>query len=315
MNTHPAKPQAPETAGFMRRLLGDYHVTGVFWYRFHSRGLQVIPEWSKRPIIIIFTSFFFVALRRIRAAVAVNLEPVLGPSGWWERQRRIWRTLKTFAWCLTERYESLNGDLDLDAVIEGSELWEEVLVGDKGLIVVTAHIGHWEVGAQLPTLREGQTVHVVREAELDPKAQDLIRELMLEHSGGRFQVHFSDEADTTFGARLLAALRRGDIVALQGDRPRAGGQTLTTRMFDHDYSVPLGPAALARAAQVPMLPVFIFREGRGKSRVSIRPPIQVDRTGDRHQDLQKAMQTVTTEIEAAIRQEPHQWFCFNRVWR
>jgi KDO2-lipid IV(A) lauroyltransferase len=315
MNAAPEKPQAPETAGFARRLLGDYHVTGVFWYRFHSRGLQVIPEWSKRPIIYIFTSFFFVALRRIRAAVAVNLVPVLGPSGWWERQRRIWRTLKTFAWCLTERYESLNGDLDLDAVIEGSELWEEVLVGDKGLIVVTAHIGHWEVGAQLPTLRKGQTVHVVREAELDPKAQDLIRELMLEHSGGRFQVHFSDEADTTFGARLLAALRRGDIVALQGDRPRAGGQTLTTRMFDHDYSVPLGPAALARAAQVPMIPVFIFREGRGKSRVSIRPAIQVDRTGNRHQDLQKAMQTVTTEIEAAIQQEPHQWFCFNRVWR
>ncbi|MEN8164775.1 MAG: lysophospholipid acyltransferase family protein [Acidobacteriota bacterium] len=311
----PTKLHAPETGGLLRRLLGDYHVTGVFWYRFHSRGLQVIPEWSKRPIINIFTGFFFIALRRIRSAIVFNLTPVLGPSGCIERQRRIWRTMKTFAWCLNERYENLNGDLKLEADIEGEAVWQNAMAEDRGLIVVTAHIGHWEVGAQLPTLREGQTVHVVREAEVDPKAQELIRQLMQNVSGGRFQVHFSDEADTAFGARLLAALRRGDIVALQGDRPRAGGQTLTTRMFQHDYSVPLGPAALARAARVPLVPVFIFRDGRARSRVSIRQPIEVERTADRTRDLQTAMQKVTTEIEGAIRFRPHQWFCFNRVWK
>lgn len=315
MKSPPTKIQAPETDGFLRRLLGDYHVTGVFWYRFHSRGLKVIPEWSKRPIINIFTSFFFGALRRIREAIALNLIPVLGPSGWWTRQGRIWRTMKNLAWCLTERYESLNGDLELEAIIEGEAVWNTILAEDRGLIVITAHIGHWEVGAQLPKLREGQTVHVVREAEVDPKAQELIRDLMLSTSGGRFQVHFSDEADTAFGARLLAALRRGDIVALQGDRPRAGGQTVTTRMFDRDYEVPLGPAALARAAQVPLVPVFMFREGRARSRVKVRPPIEVDQTADRSRDLQTAMQAVTTEIEGAIRFRPHQWFCFNKVWQ
>ena len=257
----PPKVQAPETSGFMRRLLGDYHVTGVFWYRLHSRGLQVIPEWSKRPIINLFTSFFFVALRRIRSAIAFNLVPVLGPSGWWTRQGRIWRTMKNLAWCLTERYESLNGDLVPEAIIEGGEHLNETAADNRGLIVITAHIGHWEVGAHLPSLREGQTVHVVREAEVDPQAQELIRDLMLSASDGRFQVHFSDEADPGFGARLLGFLRRGDIVALQGDRPRAGGQTVTTRMFGRDYEVPLGPAALARAANVQLLPVFIFRKG------------------------------------------------------
>ena len=315
INPPPTKLHAPESSGLVRRLLGDYHVTGVFWYRLHIRGLQIIPEWTKTPVIHIFSAFFFIALRRIRSAIAFNLVPVLGHAGWWERQRRIWRTMKTFAWCLNERYENLNGDLELQADIEGEEFWRNAVAGGRGLIVVTAHIGHWEVGAQLPTLREGQTVHVVREAEVDPKAQELVRRLMQDASGGRFQVHFSDEADTAFGARLLAALRRGDIIALQGDRPRAGGQTLTTRMFDRDFSVPVGPAALARAAQVPLLPVFIFRDGRARSRVSIRRPIEVERTTNRDRDLQTAMQTVTTEIESAIRFRPHQWFCFNRVWK
>ena len=61
-NPPPIKPQAPESRGRMRRLLGDYHVTGVFWYRLHSRGLQVIPEWSKFPVIHICSAFFFIAL-------------------------------------------------------------------------------------------------------------------------------------------------------------------------------------------------------------------------------------------------------------
>lgn len=309
-----SRPQAPDTRGRLRRLLGDYHVTGVFWYRFHQRSLQWLPGWAVGPIIGIFTSFFFVALRRIRAAIAANLVPVLGPAGWWRRQSRIFRTMHNLAWCLTERYEGLDGALTLEAEVEGSDDWRALKESGTGMIVVTAHIGHWEVGSSLPALRENQVVHVIRESEVDPKAQEMIRTMMAKVSDGRFQVHFADESDTAFGARLLSALRDGDIVALQGDRPRAGGQTVTTTLFGRDFTVPAGPAALARAAQVPLVPVFIFREGRARSLVWVRPPITVRRSADRAGDLREAMQGITSEVERAIRFRPHQWFCFRKVF-
>src|SRR5262245_48021638 len=102
MRAHQSKtpPQAPET-GASRRILGGAHVTGAFWYRIHLFAVRTMPEWAHFVCVTLFTGFFFCVLFRIRAAVASNLEAVLGPCGWLEKQRRIWRTLHSFAWCLT----------------------------------------------------------------------------------------------------------------------------------------------------------------------------------------------------------------------
>ena len=84
---------------------------------------------------------------------------------------------------------------------------------------------------------------------------------------------------------LLDALRRGEIVALQGDRPRAGGRTLEARLFGRPFALPVGPAALARAAGVPIVPVFVLREGRLRYRCVLRPAIAVAQSEDRQRDL------------------------------
>jgi lauroyl/myristoyl acyltransferase len=78
--------------------------------------------------------------------------------------------------------------------------------------------------------------------------------------------------------------------------------------------LPVGPAAIARAAGVPMVPVFIFREGRHRSKVFIRAPISVPSTDDRTADFAGSLQRIADEVEWAIRHEPHQWFCFRELW-
>ena len=99
-------PHAPEES-WATRLLGPVRVTGIFWYRIHRFGMRVVPEWALPGLIFLFTALFWVVLRRIRAAIASNLEPVLGPCGFRERQRRMFRTFHQYAWCLSERYERL----------------------------------------------------------------------------------------------------------------------------------------------------------------------------------------------------------------
>jgi KDO2-lipid IV(A) lauroyltransferase len=117
------------------------------------------------------------------------------------------------------------------------------------------------------------------------------------------------------GVRLLDALRQGDVVALQGDRPRADGRTVEAPFLGRTLGFPVGPAALARAAGVPLVPVFVFREGRLRSRVSIRAPIEVAETRDRDADVADATRRLAAEIERAVRAAPHQWFCFAPLWR
>jgi len=101
-------PQAPHR-GRSARLLGPLHVTGVFWYRSHRWAMRHLPEWAVRTAIPCCVAAFYGLLWRIDRAIASNLETVLGPSGWWRRQRRVVRTLYQYAWCLSERYERFNG--------------------------------------------------------------------------------------------------------------------------------------------------------------------------------------------------------------
>ena len=305
-------PHAPER-GWSFRILGPFHITGVFWYRFHLWLMRSIPSFLFEILAVVFTTFFFIFLRRIRAAITSNLEPVLGPCGWWERQRRIYRTMWQFGWCLNERNERLNMNGEFAVELEAIEHWNEVSLDGGGLILVTAHLGNYEVGSMLPSERESRRVHLVREPEADAKAQAFFENVVADFSQSQYTMHFQSD-DPFQGLALLDALRRGEIVAMQGDRPRAGGWSIDAMLFGKPFPLPPGPAVLARTAGVPILPVFVFREGRRRYRVVFRPPILSPRTGNRAADLQWTMQRVAADLEWAVRREPHQWFCFKKVW-
>jgi lauroyl/myristoyl acyltransferase len=308
---HETPPHAPET-GWARRFLGPLHVTGVFWFRLHRLGVRIVPAKAFGVGIALCTTFFWIILRKIRAAVAANLVAVLGPCGWWERQRRTHRTLRTFAWCLSERYERLSTDRAFTVELEGGEAWRQLVASGRGFVLVTAHLGNWEVGSMLPASRDGRRIHVVREAEIDPRAQRFIEGLLRSRSGDLYTTHFAE--DPRLGLDLLDALRQGEIVALQGDRPRAGGRTAGVTLFGRPFPLPIGPAALARAAGVPLVPIFVFREGRLSYRCVVHPAIHVGQSRDRRRDLGEALERFAADLEAAIRRHPHQWFCFRALW-
>lgn len=308
----PVARHAP-APGRWARLLGRFEVTGAFWFRFHEFGVRVAPEWSKALLIRAFAGLFFVALRRIRRAVLHNLEPVLGPAGFAEAQRRIYRTFHAFAWCLTERYESLSTPASFRFETENAEAWEATLASEGGFIFLTAHLGNWEVGAAQPRVLASRRIHLVREPEMDPRAQAFIAEILQKRLGDHVTTHFAAN-DHGLGMTLLDALRRGEIVALQGDRPRAGGRTVEVSLFGRPYDLPCGPFALARAAGVPLLPVFAIRAGRRHYRMLFCDPVAVPEAGSREDNLRRAATSVARGLEAAIRRHPHQWFCFANVW-
>jgi len=304
-------PQSPE-AGPMARLLGAFGITGVFWYRFHCWGVRVAPEWLVRLAIVAFTTAFFVLLTRIRRALGSNLDPVLGPCGYLERQRRAYRTMRTFAWCLTERYERLATGARFRIDAENLPAWRKVAADGRGFIVVTGHVGNWEIGSALPDAMDRRSIHVVREEEMDPRAQAFVRELLDERMGPGYVTHFAG-ADPALGVTLRETLDRGEIVALQADRPRRGGRTIAAELFGRPYGLPAGPIALARVAGVPLVPVFVLRRSRRRYLVAVGEPIRVG-VGPRDAATRECAARLAQALERVIGREPHQWFCFRDLW-
>ena len=131
MSARPSVPAHGPALGSTHRLLGRFHVTGVFWYRLHYGGAKVFPNWLMYVATVVFTAAFFVSLGRIRAAIAANLEPVLGHAGLWTGWRRAYRTMRAFAVCLTERYQRMSGRPSGRITIEGDSLWREATAGGR----------------------------------------------------------------------------------------------------------------------------------------------------------------------------------------
>src|SRR6185503_3010268 len=129
-------PQAPRTS-WLKRVLGSFYFTGVFWYRLHLFAARAVPDWLMGFLVLVFSSGFFLALGRVRRAVASNLDLVLGKASPLERLRRAWRTIHTFSWTLTERYEQFVPGKSFDMRLEDGEMWEELIWSGREFILVT----------------------------------------------------------------------------------------------------------------------------------------------------------------------------------
>jgi KDO2-lipid IV(A) lauroyltransferase len=305
-------PHAPEV-GRIRRLLGPFYVTGVFWYRLPYNAIRcgVLSRYTFPAWVALFSTLFSIVLWNIRNAIAANLEVVLGPCGFWERQLRIFRTIEAFSWCYGARYEQMVHPGRFHVEIEGTQ--HIPTDPGQGVIFVTAHLGQWELSSHLASHGLERPVHVVREEEMDPEAQRFIEGLVRGMSAQGVTTHFASD-DPRLGIALAEALRRGEVVALQGDRPRKNGRTHTAQIFGRPMPFPVGPQSLARATGAALVPVFSFREKQYAYRVVVRPPIPVARTRDRDADVADAVQRLAGEVEWAIRRAPHQWFCLRRLW-
>jgi lauroyl/myristoyl acyltransferase len=169
-------------------------------------------------------------------------------------------------------------------------------------VLVTAHLGNWELGGRLIASRLQRPTHVVVAAEADPGVERFLR-------GGDSPIHFVRRGDPRAMVPLVGALRRGEAVALQGDRALGTRGDVTVDFFGAPAAFPLGPFVLARAARVPIVPAFCLLRPDLRYTVVIAEPIHVA-VGEET----AALGRWTRILETAVRRAPEQWFNFFDVW-
>jgi lauroyl/myristoyl acyltransferase len=114
---------------------------------------------------------------------------------------------------------------------------------------------------------------------------------------------------------LLGALRRGEIVSIQGDRVMGDVATVEGRMFGARVRIPSGPFTLAQIAEAPVYPLFIVRAGHRRYRIIVRDPILVQRSSaDREQDIAPAVAQWCNVLEQIVSASWHQWFAFAPIF-
>ncbi len=285
-----------------------------FLYKLGSALNRLLPASVCYGIALVLADLNFLINRRSRRAVIANLTRVLGSEASGERaaslaeiDRIARRVFHHFAFNIVDfmRFplldlESLRQVVD----IEGWEHLQRAHAEGRGVILLSAHIGNWEIGGAVFGLSG------IR-----------LRAVALDHGAGRVTRFFAERrrakgikslplAGSTYA--ILEGLRAGEAVALIVDRDFAH-QGRPVAFFGETTMMPRAHASLALKTGAPLLPCFPLREPNHRFRLIIRPPVSTERlpADDRVGTLVARCLRVFEEM---IRRHPDQWCVFVPLW-
>lgn len=247
--------------------------------------------------------------RKRREIVESNLAPALGGDRAAAR-RKCRELFRQFGLKLADlwRYEA-GADLPQAGMTEEQWLRFEALRNrGRGVLLLTPHLGNWELGA--PLLRKrGVSLQVITQAE--PQAE-LTR--LREEARARQGIETLVIGENPFAfVEVIRRLEAGAVVALLVDRPPPAS-AVSVRLFGKPFAASIAPAELARASGCALLPASIVRRKKG-CEARILPELGYDRKalGTREARASFAQQMMNS-FEPAIREDLDQWFHFVPLW-
>ncbi len=279
------------------------HLLAVPWfYRLGFAAGRRIPPSVLYGVADFLGMATYLTCRAPAKTVRANLARVFPQASDREVSRLVRRIFRNYARYLVDygrfRWVPREGFGAVIPILEGGENLQEALDAGRGVILVTGHIGNWELGGAFFGLR-GMKVNVVTLPDGSHQI-DAIRQVYR----GQYAIHTILLDGSPFASlEMMVALKRGEMVAMLVDRwGKADGVAST--FFGGVHYLPRGPFVLSRAAGAPILPAFIVRDGTCYRGI-VEPPFVVEQD-----DLGAYATRVSQALERLIRRYPEQWYNF-----
>ncbi len=306
----PAIPAAPDgSVPRGRRKWVSHGLSNRVVYRGLHYGALWLPLAVLHGISLVCNGLAVIVMKETLAGIRENFRLALGVSS--REARRLGR-------CLFFEYGRSVIDvwrLRSDAFVPRITSFEadravlaSVRKNGRGFLLVTGHVGNWEMGAV--TLRgHGLTPAVVGQPELDPDVEAM--RLSLRTRLGVESIDIGSSMATAF--RVRAAVEGGRAVALLVDRAYPEDQVLVP-YFGRPTPFLRSPALLARFCGCEILPGFFLRSRDGSYFNVWGAPITADGSLSPEEDARRVMSRVAADLEGVVRAHPTQWFNFYRFW-
>lgn len=249
-------------------------------------------------------------LKRHRRTALENLERAFGESlTRSERERLVRRLFKNLGVMFFEfnRVAWLKRE-EVDRFVEfrGLEKIEKALQKGKGVILLTAHYGNWEL-LHAALGHKGYTLELVVRRLDSPLFEKFVRWVRT-RSG--INIVYKVKAMLP----LVRRLNSNAVAMILADQNTVREEGFFVDFFGVPASTNKGPALLAHKTGAPVLPVFIVRDGT-RHMVEVWDEIELADTGDKDRDAQENTAAFTKAVEKAIRLHPDQWFWVHRRWK
>jgi len=187
--------------------------------------------------------------------------------------------------------------------------WKEYCAGavERGAVVVSGHLGCWELFACSSAQYIPGKLAVLAKRIYFPPLNDWVAGI---REAFGLKIFYQDESLK----RVVAFLRGKNALGILPDQDIKDVVGIFVPFFGVHAWTPVGPAALAVTARVPMIVSYLVWDG-GRYRLETAGPFPLPETGSREKDMRILTETWTRVLEDVIRRYPDQWVWFHRRWR
>ncbi len=269
-----------------------------------GRALTAIPpQQNGRRVADALGDAWYRLAPTQRRAIQANLSMVTGETHGQESPL-VREVFRNFARYLFEFFHAHRHD-HKHVMIEGESSLQRAWEQGRGVIVFTAHLGNWELGA-MTLHRLGYPTTAVALPHIDPRANTLFDRQRRRCGVDVIAVgpHATKQA--------LEVLRNGGVLGIAGDR-EFGTNGIAIHAWGQSVIMPKGPALLSLRTGAPVVPAFLLREASGQLRLHIEPAIWPQDVRMAGQAVRTLTQRYSDVLSRYIRRYPAQWLLFDPI--
>jgi predicted LPLAT superfamily acyltransferase len=212
---------------------------------------------------------------------------------------------------LIDRYAVASGYQGMAIDILGYEALQRLTEQGKGFILLTAHVGNWQV-AMTVLNRFGKTVYLM----MRPEDNNAVKKaLNIDNEEENVKIISTD--DSLNGViEAMKAIKKGNIVSIMGDRTY-GFSSAEALFLGENVHFPYGAFSLASAVQCPVVVFLSAKVGVNKYIVDVSHiiPAPAGVRGKKDEEIKVALQDFADVLEEYAMAYPMQWFAFRDVWK
>ncbi len=189
--------------------------------------------------------------------------------------------------------------------INNFSLLDRLLEKKKGIIVITTHLGNWELEGGL-TCHLKYKLNAIYFPQTNPLADTFFNRT-------RNKVGINLIPNTVAVKKTIEHLRKNELVAFLSDQDARGGNVFVD-FFGRKAATVKGPIFFALKTGAPVILAGLIRKPGNKFLLNIEE-VPIIRTDDLENDILTNTQTWSTMLENLIRKHPEQWFWVHRRWK
>jgi KDO2-lipid IV(A) lauroyltransferase len=274
-------------------------------------SIGMLPHGLARKAGAGFGALAYALSGRLRRVGLCNLEIAFPRMAATEREAILRAEFRSLGWQVAEfalmrQYTpaKVSGFIRYD----GLEHFLAAQARGKGVLVLTAHLGAWELSSFFHSLMGHPMAMVIRRLD-NPRVDALVNGIRSLH--GNRTLHKDD-----FARGLLQAMHRGETVGILMDTNMTPPQGVFVPFFGVEACTASGLARVAMHSGAAVLPGFLLWEPEeSKYVLHFGKPLTLVSTGDRERDIVSNTALFTATLEGYIRRYPGQWLWVHRRWK